>query len=190
MRRSIVVPLLLVAATFPLARATTPALAPGDPIPELGGRDIVNAKVFDLDWGTDSVTLINFWATWCEPCRKEMPTLQELHERFGQDGLRVLGVTREELEYEDLQEFLYSVGVTFKTVRASRLVKAWGGMGSLPTTFLVDRHGRLLRRYVGFTDVQSKQMARDVEAALGGKPLEPMVLPEEQEVISEDTVQR
>jgi thiol-disulfide isomerase/thioredoxin len=189
MRRPILALVSAAVLTVPLAHAARVALAPGEEVPYLMGFDVWNGKSERVIWKGTKLTLVNFWATWCEPCRKEMPVLQEIHERFGQDGLRVVAVTKENVPYETLQEFVQQVGATFTALRAPEPVaRYWGGMGSLPATYLVDERGRLLRRYVGYTEAQSKALVRDVESALAGRPLEPMELGEESEVISEDTV--
>ena len=186
MRRAKV--LLLAACMLGLpARAGRLALAPGDEVPYLMGFDVFNGETQPVTWAAGKVTLVNFWATWCEPCRKEMPQLQKLHERFEKDGLRVVGVTKEDASFGDLQQFVYAVGATFLTIRTpGRVATAWGGVGTLPTTFMVDDKGRLIRRYVGFTEQQSEALAQDVENVLAGKPLGPVVLSEQSEVVSED----
>jgi thiol-disulfide isomerase/thioredoxin len=193
MRRSLlaVAPLLLVLSVAAPVAASRRALAPGEQVPYLMGFDIWNGENQVVTWGENDATLINFWATWCEPCRKEMPILQSLHERLQKEGLRIVAVTKDDATYEDLQAFIYSVGVTFPTIRTPEVVsKKWGGMGSLPSTFLVDKNGKLLRRYVGFTETQSEAMVRDVENVLAGKPLGPLPLAtdEKQDVVTEDIV--
>ena len=95
-----------------------------------------------------SVVLLDFWATWCGPCRQVMPALQRLHEEYGEDGLLVYGVNSEEVTLVD--EFLTQNGYTFPTLRdprnvASMLYRVEG----IPTTVLVGRDGVVIEHFVG-----------------------------------------
>jgi thiol-disulfide isomerase/thioredoxin len=160
------------------------ALAPGDVAPAVHGADILGQPV-RVDYGSTNYTLVNFWSTWCEPCKMEMPALQKLHEEHANDGLQVIGVLYDSARDEEMGEFLDSLGVTYTVIRPhTGVVPSWGGVGSLPTTFLVDGEGTIRRRYVGATPPQLEGMVGDVQNALVGKPLEPLVLPEEPSAVT------
>jgi len=97
--------------------------------------------------------LLNFWATWCEPCRAEMPALQRAQERYRESGLVVLGVDFQERD-EEITAFLSQVGVTFLSLvdRTGEVTRQWRATG-LPTTFLIDRQGIIRDVRVGpYTD--------------------------------------
>ena len=171
----LLVPLVLSSAP---ASATRLALAPGDPAPRLRGKTL-DREPFQIEWEKNKATLVNFWATWCEPCKGEMPALQQLHAGRAGQGLAVVGVLMDPVEDDVLREFLDPLAVTYPIVRPHRTVNAdWGGIVVMPLTFLVDSSGRIVRRYVGATPEQIAGLERDIEAFLAGKPLEAMVVPD------------
>ena len=96
------------------------------------------------------VLLINFWATWCAPCRKEMPDLQRLSETLDRERFGVIGVSVDE-DINLVREFLLQQGIRFANFQdpdlsmANRLL----GIEVFPTTFIVDRDGNILRRFTG-----------------------------------------
>lgn len=97
------------------------------------------------------VVLVNFWATWCPPCRLEMPGFQDVYEEYGDRGFTVLGLTTENAPREEIRPFLAEHGVTYPVARATREVqRAFGGVTALPTSYLVDRQGRIRRTVRGF----------------------------------------
>ena len=155
------------------------ALAPGDPAPEIE-LPLLNGDVHAHAFGEHPFTLVNFWAIWCEPCRKEMPVLQRLSERHRTDGLAVLGILFDpKSDDEGARRYLDEVGVHYPTMRAKLdTLQTWGGIGMFPTTFLIDRNGKIVRRYVGASPTQVEGLVGDVEAVLAGRPLGSMVMPE------------
>jgi thiol-disulfide isomerase/thioredoxin len=113
---------------------------------DLAGHDV------DLSSFKGEVVLVNFWATWCEPCREEMPSLQRLQHKLGGKGLRVLAVNVGE-GVPRIRQFLESTPVSLPIVRdaGSEVSKAWR-VRMLPASFLVDRHGMLRYQIVGEVD--------------------------------------
>jgi len=178
-RIPIVVALLFVAASaVPAATSRRLALAPGDKAPKLTGRTLDQAP-WRAEWNQNAATIVNFWATWCEPCKAEMPALQKLQVAHAGNGLQVVGVLMDPVPADELGAYLEPLAVTYPIVRPGPSVNAdWGGIVVMPLTFLVDRDGRVVRRYVGATPEQVVGLARDVEAFLGGRPLETLVVPE------------
>jgi thiol-disulfide isomerase/thioredoxin len=154
-------------------------LAPGDPAPQIIARDL-EGEYRKTVWDDHQATIVNFWATWCEPCRVEMPALQGALDRLGERGFHVVGVLAlDAADNASAQRFLEAMGVSYPTVRAKRdLLNQWGGVGSLPTTYLVDKNGRVARRYVGASEEQIEALIYDIEALLDGRPLGPVVMPE------------
>jgi thiol-disulfide isomerase/thioredoxin len=168
---------LLTLMAIPLQAAGT-VIGPGDQAPDTRGWDH-NRELHVVDFSQAEVTLINFWATWCEPCRNEMPALQQAHEDLGPRGLQVVGITHENIEDAELGTFLGEIGVTYPVFRAgSTIRKHWpGSAGSLPNSYLVGKDGRVIRRYVGASSEQVEQLKSDLVAALEGRPLGPLILP-------------
>lgn len=178
-QRLIVFSLLASCMAGPASLATTGiALAPGDKAPALIGVDLDGGKGRALDWQAQRFTLVNFWATWCVPCQQEMPALQQLHERYRAQGLQLVGVHWQEIANTEIKLFVDTWGVTYSILRASpKTSKEWGGISALPASFLIDRKGTILRRYVGATPEQTAGLVADMEAVMAGRPLPPMVIP-------------
>jgi len=155
-----------------------PAIAPGQAAPHLSGNPPEGVGRV-VEFGDNEFTLVNFWATWCVPCRGEMEALQELHSARGSEGLEIIGVVHEEIEKQRLIEFLESAGITYTVLVPGRGIAGnWGDIRVLPTTFLVDRRGRVLRRYVGANDEITEGLIYDINAVLDGRPLGPFVYPD------------
>jgi len=112
----------------------------GDRAPELGARDLSGQPV-RVSAMRGKVLLVDFWATWCEPCRQELPFLQRLHERYGDEGLVVVGVSVDE-DLGKVRRFVRRNGIGFTVVhdREKRIADRYG-LERMPTNYLVDRRG-------------------------------------------------
>lgn len=96
------------------------------------------------------VVLVNFWATWCLPCRVEMPLLDAMARRHRDRGLVVLGFSVDRGPAADVAAFLADRGISYPVaIVGSREAQAFGGVAGYPTSFLVDRSGRLRQRALG-----------------------------------------
>ena len=112
--------------------------------------------------------LLNVWATWCAPCREEMPELQRLHAAYAPQGFRVVGVSVDDRGAgETIQSFLQEVGVAFPIYHdpSSEIMDAYGLLG-LPGSFLVDAEGVLVRKWVGSFHPMSPDVQKSVRALL------------------------
>ena len=103
------------------------------------------------------VVFLNFWATWCPPCRLEMPTMEELHKEFGDQGLVILAINYRENPAE-IKAFFEQHQLTFPALldpegKVLDLYKAW----SLPTTYLINKNGEIVGKVIGYRDWHSKQ---------------------------------
>jgi thiol-disulfide isomerase/thioredoxin len=97
------------------------------------------------------VVVLNFWATWCLPCRAEMPSLQRLHQDLGARGVRVVGLATDVGSEDPIREFLVEREITYPVGRASAAHRrAFGGIPGIPTTFIIDRDGVIRHRVVGY----------------------------------------
>src|SRR5215471_20844508 len=136
----------------------------GSSLPGLSVKDLQGHPLSSADL-RGKVVLIDFWATWCQPCRKEMPGYQKLADKYGPRGLVVIGFKFDTMpDMEDPIEFAKGIGVHYPLAVATDDVKTrFGGIEGLPTTLLYDRNGVLRMKVIGF------EYTKTVEAAL--KPL-------------------
>jgi peroxiredoxin len=95
------------------------------------------------------VVILNFWATWCPPCRTEMPSMEILYQRFNAQGLEILAVDTGE-NASTVQQFINSAGYTFPVIldSANRVSSVYG-IRAIPTTFIIDREGKIIGYVVG-----------------------------------------
>jgi cytochrome c biogenesis protein CcmG, thiol:disulfide interchange protein DsbE len=114
------------------------------------------------------VVLLNVWATWCPPCRKEIPELQALHETYGVRGLRVVGVSGDAAGTDGMvRRFADQFGVTYDVLRdpAERATSVFAFQG-IPGTVLIDRAGTIVWRHLGPVTAEDPGLLAALEAAL------------------------
>ena len=129
-----------------MARGEVGSLLPEFSLTDLRGRPVRSADL------RGKVVLIDFWATWCGPCKKEMPGYQQLLDHYGPQGFAVIGFKFDTMkDTEDPVRFAKRFGVRYPLVVASEDVKEkFGGIEGLPTTLLYDRQGVLRTKVIGF----------------------------------------
>lgn len=138
--------------------------APAFSLPSIDG-----AKVNLTDY-QGKVVLLDFWATWCPPCRAAMPHLAKLQEQHRSDGLVVLGMSMDK-NREDLDSFLSSQNVNYPMLLVDEDTRlAFGGVASIPQTFLVDRKGRIRHKFLGYDHKIASQMEAKILELLGEAP--------------------
>lgn len=144
-------------------------VAVGDPAPAYAAPDLGGDTVSLADFRGD-VVLLNVWATWCAPCRREMPGLQRLQETFGAEGLHVLGVSIDARGAERaIRSFVDELGVTFTILHDpdERITRAYRTIG-VPESFLIGRDGVIAARWIGAFEPTDQTTLDRVRAALGG----------------------
>jgi len=128
----------------------------GSRLPEFSLKDLQGHKISSTDL-RGKVVIIDFWATWCQPCKKEMPGYQKLADLYGPRGFAVLGFKFDTMaDTEDPVQFAKKLGIYYPlAVAGDDLKQKFGGIEGLPTTLLYDRQGILQQKIIGFeyTDV-------------------------------------
>jgi peroxiredoxin len=164
--RPLLAAMLLCSACAPDVERYRP-LAAGDPAPAfaaaiLGGDTL---RLHDLRGET---VMLNVWATWCAPCREEMPGLQALHQRYATQGLRVVGVSIDSRGAEAaIRSFLQDHGITFTILHdPGEVVQRQFRTSGVPETFLIDAEGSIVHRWIGKFDPLDADATGRVEAAL------------------------
>lgn len=121
-------------------------------------RTLDGQKV-SLDQYRGDVVLVNFWATWCPPCRFEMPGFERIYEEKKAQGFRILGVSMDQTGAAGVRRYLAQHGITYPVGMANGSVsRAFGDPNTLPASFLIDRQGNIRHRVVGvFAEVTLSQ---------------------------------
>lgn len=134
-------------------------LLPGFRLEDQSGTQVTNREV------EGKVVLLNFWATWCGPCRTEMPWFVEFQDRYGESGFTVLAVSMDQEGWEVVRPFIEQQGLNFPVFVGDRdFGDAFGGVNVLPITFIVDRTGRIIARHRGLVD--KSEYEKEIEALL------------------------
>jgi thiol-disulfide isomerase/thioredoxin len=133
----------------------------GSRLPDFSVKDLQGRELSSADL-RGKVVLIDFWATWCQPCKREMPGYQKLVDEYGPRGFVVVGFKFDVMrDTEDPIQFARKIGVTYPLAVASDDIKQkFGGVLGLPTTMLYDRQGILRKKEIGF------EYTKNFEAAL------------------------
>jgi thiol-disulfide isomerase/thioredoxin len=123
----------------------------GSRLPEFSAHDLQGRQIPSAEL-RGKVVLVDFWATWCQPCKQEMPGYQKLLDQYGSRGFAVVGFKATMMkDTEDPLQFAKKMGVRYPLVVATDdLMQKFGGIEGLPTTLLYDRQGILRNKVVGF----------------------------------------
>lgn len=142
--------------------AATPTVAPGWKLQDLAGKP-VSSEDFK-----GKVVVVDFWATWCPPCREEIPGYIALQEKYGPQGLVIVGVSLDQAGPEVVKAFAAKAGINYPLVMGDdKIVTDFGGVEGIPTTFLIDRRGQVRDRKVGMEPKETYE--KKILAVLGEK---------------------
>lgn len=160
------------ALAFTLLVATAPAWAldAGAPLPALAAPSLDNPqREVVLASTRGNVVYVDFWASWCGPCRQSMPLLDAFQKRFGAQGFRVIGVNKD-VSAADAQRFLRSVPVGFTLVQdaGDALARAFD-VKAMPSGYLADRRGVVRYVHRGFNAQSEAALEREIAALLEEK---------------------
>ncbi|HET7873654.1 MAG TPA: TlpA disulfide reductase family protein [Terriglobales bacterium] len=137
----------------------------GDPAPDftlktLDGKDL---KLSSLH---GKAVMINFWATWCEPCKIETPWLVELQKKYGDKGLQILGVAVDDAGEKAIADFAHKMQMNYPVLLGTeKVADLYGGVEGLPTNFILDRSGKVVGSEKGL--VSESVLVEHIEKALG-----------------------
>ena len=164
--RKFILPLAIVvviAALFFVSRRFAPKPSMSGAAPPFTVTDLQGQKLTLADY-RGKVVLLDFWATWCAPCLGEIPDFVEMQQKYGPQGLQVIGISMDDSAkpvraFYEQQKMNYPVAVG-----DAKLADQYGGMMGLPITFVIDREGRIAKKFVGATD--PARIEQEVVAAL------------------------
>jgi peroxiredoxin len=104
------------------------------------------------------VVLLNFWATWCPPCRREIPDFISLQSQYGAQGLQIVGIGTD--EPEKVRIYAVENGMNYPVLFGTdEVARKYGGIDAIPTTFLIDREGKIVTKYVGLRSREEFEQA-------------------------------
>jgi thiol-disulfide isomerase/thioredoxin len=119
-----------------------------DPAPDFQLKDL-DGKDLSLASAKGKVILLNFWATWCGPCRAEIPSLIALQDHY-KDNLLIIGLVVDEDDPDAVKQFAESEGINYPMALSTINIRiAYGGIPALPTLFVINREGRIVQKHVG-----------------------------------------
>lgn len=153
------------ATSGPVKAATARKALPEFALPSTDGGE------WKLSDNRGKVMLVNFWATWCPPCRRETPELVRIHERYANRGFSVVGISLDDNPASVVPGFIDKFKMSYPVLYPTPDFGMAAEVQSLPTTLLVDRQGRIARTYLGA--VSEDMLADDIEQLLGEAPFTP-----------------
>lgn len=134
---------------FTSASAATPVAAPDFALKDLDGKTV---RLSDY---RGKAVVINFWATWCPPCRHEIPWFVDLQKQYGPHGLQIIGISMDETGPAAVKKFADAMGVNYKVVMGdAAAARSYGGVRVLPTTIYIDRQGKVVTTVPGLISKQ------------------------------------
>jgi peroxiredoxin len=147
--------------------ATGP-IQPGSRAPEFRALDINSGDSVSLSDYRGRVTLVNIWATWCGPCRAEMPSMQQAYSQLKDRGFAIAAVSIDEASIDDVKAFQREFGLTFDILhdRSGRIQQVYQTTG-VPESFLLDRDGVIVKRLIGDHNWASEANIAQIERLLG-----------------------
>ena len=120
--------------------------------PDFALKD-ADGKLVHLSDYRGKVVLLDFWATWCGPCKIEIPWFKELEAKNRSRGFEVIGVSMDDEGWDAVKPFVRELGVNYRVVLGNdTTAQLFGSIDALPTTFLIDREGKVAATHVGLTD--------------------------------------
>ena len=149
-----------------------------NPSPTLGGTSklqgqsapdfsltALDGKTVKLSDFRGKAVLLNFWATWCEPCKIEMPWFVDLQNKYGPQGLQVVGVAMDDASPKEIAEFSHKMSVNYPVLIGKDAVgDQYGGIPYLPSTFYISRDGKVVDRVFGL--VSRSEIETNIQKAL------------------------
>jgi peroxiredoxin len=136
-------------------------LAPDFCLPQLTGEQL------HLSGYRGKVVLLDFWATWCDPCREEVPHFVELQSKYRDRGLQIIGISMDD-DSGPVRDFYQRFNMNYPVVMGNAATgELYGGVLGLPIAFLIDRDGRIYSKHIGATDISA--LDREITTLLGVK---------------------
>jgi cytochrome c biogenesis protein CcmG, thiol:disulfide interchange protein DsbE len=138
-----------------------------NPAPALGGDSVNGKGKISLDQWKGKVVLVDFWATWCEPCKKSFPKLEELRVKYGASGFEIVGVSEDDEDGGSIKKFAETYGAKFPLLWDKD--KSLAGKykpPNMPSSFLVDKNGVVRHVHLKYRDGDEREIEQEVKSLL------------------------
>jgi peroxiredoxin len=138
----------------------------GNPAPDFTLQTVNGKGKFSLKENAGKVVLVDFWATWCEPCKKSFPKLQDLNTKYKSQGLVIIGVSQDD-ENEGLAEFAKTYGAEFPVGwdDGKKIAEKYNPK-SMPSSFLIDKNGVVRQAHLGYHDGDEEEIEKEIKSLL------------------------
>ncbi len=139
------------------------------PTPDFALKTL-EGKEITLSGLKGKVVLLDFWATWCGPCRESIPHLVQLYKTYHDNGFEVIGMSVDKGDGETVRHFVKSMEIPYPVILAPEEVARNYGVTALPTTLFIDKEGKVREKIIGFNATIAKEMAAKVANLTAEKP--------------------
>ena len=130
-------------------------------MPSFSKKNVTDGSIVSSDAYKGKVLVVNFWATWCPPCRKEIPYLIKLQEKYREKGFSVIGISMDEGGRKLVNKFITKLKVNYPVIIGNaKIARGFGGVIGIPVSFVVDREGNLVKRLDGY--ISEKVLDREL----------------------------
>lgn len=157
---------LLVLLVLPLAPRAASALDAGDRAPEFAAPSLAGDGTVELSRYRGKIVYLDFWASWCAPCREEMPILERLHKTYASQGLVIVGVSVDR-EAANARTFASRMGITFPIIHdAQHQLAGRFAPPKMPSSYVIDRRGVVRYVHGGFRAGDAAALEREIKLLL------------------------
>jgi thiol-disulfide isomerase/thioredoxin len=142
----------------------SPGLAPDFTLKTIDGQEITLSEL------KGKAVLLDFWATWCGPCRESIPHLIQLYKTYRENGFEVIGISLDKGDAAVVRNFAKSMDIPYPIVMATEETARDYRVTSIPTTFFIDKEGKIREKIIGFNSTIAQQMNSKIADLTAEKP--------------------